>query len=112
MNKFTTFAAAVLATASLTAFVCTPAFAQDVSIPSTEIHTADLNLATAGGLKQLDLRIRRAARQVCGGDDGNRDMSVRTNVDRCVVVAIKNAKYAAEPKIAAAVQKGFTTAAR
>ncbi len=111
MINFTKLAAAILATASLTAFVCSPAFAQDASTPSTEIHTADLNLATADGLKKLDLRIRRAARQVCGDDDGSRDMGVRTNVDRCVVIAIKNARIAAEPKIAAA-QQSFTTAAR
>jgi UrcA family protein len=112
MIKFTTLAAAVLASASLTAFVCAPAFAQDVAPPSTEIHTSDLNLATANGLKQLDQRIRRAARQVCGGDDGRRDISTQTNVDRCVVIAIKNARIAAEPKVAAATTKGFTTAAR
>jgi UrcA family protein len=37
--------------------------------PTVSVSIADLDLATPEGQRQLDRRIRKAARAVCGGDD-------------------------------------------
>jgi UrcA family protein len=45
----------------------TPALAQDApETRATVVHTADLNLGSKAGLRQLDRRLTDAAREVCG----------------------------------------------
>ncbi|MFM9852714.1 MAG: UrcA family protein [Sphingomonadaceae bacterium] len=113
MIKFATLAIATVTAATLFTVVSTPAFAADDALPSISIRTADINLTTADGIKQLNGRIRRAARMVCGDSDGHRDLNANIAFDRCVVLAISQAQAAVEPKIAAANAKApVVTAAR
>jgi UrcA family protein len=112
MTNFVTHTAFVAA-AAFTAIVGAPVVAQDNVLPSVEINTADLNLASAAGLKQLDQRIRRASRQVCGASYGIQALSTTQAINQCMVIATNNAKAAAAPKIATAnVKSPITTASR
>lgn len=61
----------VLASAALTAGVikASPAAAQDLAgqeVRSAVVSTAGLDLQTAAGRRALDVRLARAAREVCG----------------------------------------------
>ena len=76
-----------------------PAAAQSQSV---DVPYADLNLATPEGQAQLDRRIDRAARQVCGADDvvtGSRLQNRKTM--KCV----KSAKEQIGSQIAALVEQ-------
>jgi UrcA family protein len=69
MMKTMAIAASVVATATL--FAVTPGVAAAAEAgQSVAVHVADLDLATPKGQKQLERRIDRAARAVCGMDDG------------------------------------------
>ena len=54
-----------LALALATAVLAVPAAAADQA-PSVAVHYGDLNLTSEDGQRQLDLRLERAAREVCG----------------------------------------------
>ena len=57
-------------TIALMAATVSPATAQAQEIRSSqEVHFADLDLASSKGQRQLERRITRAARQVCGMDE-------------------------------------------
>ena len=57
-------ASALISTAAIKAV---PAVAEPVQPVNVSIvHTADLNLATDSGRRALDVRLARAAREVCG----------------------------------------------
>ena len=54
-----------LALAFAAAVLAVPAVAADEA-PSVGVRYGDLDLTTAAGQRQLDLRLERAAREVCG----------------------------------------------
>lgn len=57
-----------LALALAAAFVAAPAAAADEP-PVVRVHYGDLDLTSSAGQRQLDLRLERAAREVCHVDD-------------------------------------------
>ena len=60
MLKFTAPLAAIAV-----ALVSTPAFAGDAKAPSIRVEYKDLNLNTADGRKELDVRLKTAAKSLC-----------------------------------------------
>ncbi len=73
------FARLSTAVAGACLLLATPAVAQDSA--SRSVDTADLNLATEAGRAQLDLRIRKAANQVC--DNGSAGLSMQMAYQTC-----------------------------
>ena len=67
--------------ATLLAFSATPALAEPITVTST-VQTADLDLSSADGQRQLDRRIARAAREVCGSAS-DADLEGKNEVRRC-----------------------------
>jgi UrcA family protein len=62
-----------------------PALAQtsgQSEIAVSLVRTSDLNLGTAGGQKQLDLRLAHAAREVCGSAS-DVDVEGKNDVRKC-----------------------------
>ena len=62
-----------------------PAFAQTSGqgeIAVSLVRTSDLNLGTAAGQKQLDLRLAHAAREVCGSAS-DVDVEGKNDVRKC-----------------------------
>jgi UrcA family protein len=57
-----------LALALAAAFVAAPVAAKDEA-PTIGVRYGDLDLTSAAGQRQLDLRLERAARDVCGLDE-------------------------------------------
>ena len=58
-----------LAAAAALAVPATAFAARDETAPTIGVHYKDLNLATAAGQKELESRLDKAARQVCGMDE-------------------------------------------
>ena len=56
------------ALALATAVLAVPAAAAEDQPPRVAVHYANLDLTSEAGQKQLDLRLERAAREVCGVD--------------------------------------------
>lgn len=113
MNKFL---ASIAIAAASTALVA-PAYAAPVTEVngslSTEVTTADLNLASVEGQRQLDRRIRKAAATVCSPfNHKGRQIDLTTSYRDCVQIAVDNATAAAQPKIAAAISLQTKIAAR
>jgi len=97
MNTASTFAPtvfsgllAIAASAIVLGFAAAPAEA-------ATIRVAAYDLSTEKGRASLDARIHRAAKQVCGVNNGALDMSARRFADRCVeeTIADTRAKVAA-----------------
>ncbi len=113
MNKFIASIAIIAASATLVA----PAFAAPVKEVNgslrTEVTTADLNLASVEGQRQLNRRIRQAAANVCSPfNHKGRQIDLTTTYRDCVQIAVDNANAAAQPKIAAALSRQTKIAAR
>jgi len=85
MFRTATLIAALAATAAL----AMPAQAQDVATRS-EVHYADLNLASATGAQTLKERVARAARRVCF-NDGEMSLAERAQSRACFTQAIARA---------------------
>ena len=66
------------------AILAKPAFAQEPAAERniTLVRTADLNLSTAAGQRQLDHRLANAAREVCG-EASDADLEGKNEVRRC-----------------------------
>lgn len=74
--------------AALVAASAAPALAQISTVPQTmTVVTADLDLSTQSGRDQLDHRIDRAARQVCGFNSDSRDLGDRIRTKACLANA-------------------------
>jgi len=58
-----------LALALAATVLAVPAAATEDEAPSVAVHYSDLDLTSAAGQRQLDLRLERAAREVCGVDE-------------------------------------------
>ena len=56
------------ALALATVVLAVPAAAAEDQPPRVAVHYDDLDLTSEAGQKQLDLRLERAAREVCGVD--------------------------------------------
>jgi UrcA family protein len=99
MIKFPTLITALIVAATVTA----PAFAQEPALPTAQVETADLNLASPAGQKLLDRRIKFAARSVCSLDVSGRPVNSGVAFQRCVFKAVKGAQPAIDRQIALAV---------
>ncbi len=63
--------------------ITTPAYAaQERDTRTTGVTHADLNLATEEGREELDRRIERAAKSVCGMDERATGSNMRTRESR------------------------------
>ncbi len=75
-----------LASGLITAAVikAAPALAQEApETRATIVHTADLNLGSKAGIRQLDRRLANAAREVCG-EASVADIEGRNQVRHCI----------------------------
>jgi UrcA family protein len=98
MKKVTLFALALTASATL-APAAADAF-EPVTVSST-VKTADLDLSSADGQRELDHRIVQAAREVCGGAS-NTDLEGKNAARHCVTDTIAAATAQREQLLAAA----------
>ncbi len=85
MKLITTIIAAALTTA---ASAQTPATAGQ----SVVVRYDDLNLGSARGQAMLDQRIVRAAKSVCGVNDGNHELAQTIESDHCFRTSMASAK--------------------
>ena len=95
-----------LASALITgaAIVAAPALAEptlDTNI--SLVRTADLDLASADGQRQLDRRLAKAARDVCG-EASDADISGKNDVRRCRDETLANVREQREAIAAAAMR--------
>lgn len=104
MLKTIAFIAALAATSPNAASASAP------DMPSIAVPTFDLDLTSAEGQAVLDLRLRNAARAVCGRPlaDSNLDMSERR---RCRILTVRAARQDARILIAK-ITNGTTLAVR
>ena len=108
MKAITIVIISALATAA--AITAAPAFAEPASreVNVSLVRTADLDLSTAGGQRQLDLRLANAAREVCGAAS-ELDLEGKNEVRRCRDQVLAKAKTERESLLAAA-ERGATIA--
>ena len=87
-----------------------PALAEPASaeVNVSFVHTADLDLSTAGGQRQLDRRLAQAAREVCG-TASDVDLEGKNEIRRCRDQVLAKAKAEREALLAAA-ERGATIA--
>ena len=96
-------ASALITTAAIKA---SPALAE-TPVPQTNVslvHTADLDLNSASGRHQLDLRLALAAREVCG-TASNLDLQGKNEVRKCREDTLAQAKAKRDTLIAAASRR-------
>jgi UrcA family protein len=98
MRKTALFALALTASVTL-APAAADAF-EPVTVSST-VKTADLDLSSADGQRELDHRIVQAAREVCGGAS-DADLEGRNAARHCVTDTIAAATARREQLLAAA----------
>ena len=88
-----------------------PALAQAQPAPTVEVslvHTADIDVGTAAGQRQLDRRLSIAAREVCG-TASDADLVGKNDVRACRADTLAKAKLQKESVLAAA-NRGATIA--
>jgi len=75
----------IIASALITsaAIKAAPAFAEQPEVATSYVRTADLDLQSDAGRRQLDHRLVTAAREVCG-TASNVDLEGKNEVRRCV----------------------------
>lgn len=76
-----------------------PALAQsadaEADVPRLTVGYGDLDLSTAKGRARLDLRLKRAAADVCGRNDSDRlQLSYEAAVRHCTDTALRQARTA------------------
>lgn len=112
-NAFTIVLASALITTAVIkaapALAETPATETNVSL----VRTGDLDLGSEAGRRQLDLRLARAAREVCG-TASDVDLKGKNDVRQCRDAVIANVRANRDSLVAAASGKGViaVTAAR
>ncbi len=93
----------VLASALITgaAIKAVPAVAETVSpdVVVSVVHTADLDLASDAGKRQLDRRLASAAREVCG-TASDFDLEGKNEVRECRDLVLANAREKGQALIA------------
>ena len=98
-------ASALITTAAIKA---EPAFAQTAA-PETStsmVRTADLDLGSDSGRRQLDLRLARAAREVCG-TASDFDLRGKNEVRACREEVLASARKQRDAVLAATRTRGF-----
>ncbi len=69
--------------------------------PTMSVSVADLDLATPEGQRQLDRRVRKAARSVCGGDAATTGTRLRsTGAEACYAQALRQTRTLVAEKVA------------
>jgi len=96
MKTMSFFALALVAAATPS-----PAFALEPVTATSIVRTADLDLSSANGERELDRRIVQAAREVCG-EASNVDLEGRNAVRQCRDETIAVAAAQREQLLAAA----------
>ena len=99
MRKTTLFALALIATAA--SVTPTVAQAADPATVSSIVQTADLDLASSDGQRELDRRIVRAARDVCGVAS-DADLAGKNAVRECRVETLAQVASQRDQLLAAA----------
>lgn len=99
MTKTALFALALVATA--TTITPTVAQASELDRVSSIVQTADLDLSSDRGQRELDRRIARAAREVCG-QVSDVDLAGQNDARKCVVDTVAGATSQREQLLAAA----------
>lgn len=99
MRNIALFALALIASAATIAPTASQAF--EPAAVTSVVQTADLNLATGSGQRELDRRIVRAAREVCGIASDS-DLAGKNDVRQCRVETIAAAASQREQLLAAA----------
>lgn len=99
MRKTALFALALIATA--TTVTPTVAQASDPATVSSIVQTADLDLASSDGRRELDRRIARAARDVCGVAS-DADLAGKNAVHECRTDTLAQVASQREQLLAAA----------
>ena len=84
----------------------TPAVETNVSL----VRTADLDLTSDAGRRQLDLRLARAAREVCG-TASDVDLKGKNEVRQCRADVLASARAKRDGVLAATQGKGFIAVA-
>ena len=105
-NAFTiALASALITTAAIKA---APALAESPAVETNVslVRTADLNLNSEAGQRQLDLRLARAAREVCG-TASDVDLEGKNEVRQCRDEVLAKARGNRDAMLAASVHKGF-----
>lgn len=99
---------AALAAATVTLLAPAAAHAADIEATSSVIvHFADLDLDSQNGAHHLYLRLKMAARSVCGDEDDAIDLSDRRNITVCQQEAIENAVEHVDRPLLTAVYDRF-----
>ena len=99
-NAFTiALASALITTAAIKA---APAIAQTSPVQTnvSVVRTADLDLSSDSGRRQLDLRLARAAREVCG-TASDADLKGKRQVRECRDATLAQARGKGESLVAA-----------
>lgn len=69
--------------------------------PTVSVSIADLDLATPEGQRQLDRRVRKAARAVCGGDAATTGTRLRsTGAESCYAQALRQTRNLVAERVA------------
>ena len=91
-----------LVTALILALTPTPVHAQSANAPAEVrlVPTSDLNLTTEAGQRQLEQRVVRAAREVCG-QASDADPAGKNQIRKCRENAIARASSQGEELVAA-----------
>jgi len=97
MRNFVLFTLAAIASAA----TITPTVAAEPVTVSSIVQTADLDLSSDSGRHELDLRIVKAAREVCG-EASDVDLEGKNTVRQCREETIAEAAAQREQLIAAA----------
>ena len=103
----------VLASALITAAAikAVPALAEPAAPATRIVQTSDLNLASVAGQRQLDIRLARAAREVCG-TASNLDIAGKNDVRECRNQVLAAARAKAEAVTAAKTTQSVLVASR
>ena len=99
MRNTALFALALIASAATVAPTVAQAFEPETV--SSIVRTADLDLSSSNGQRELDRRIVQAAREVCG-DPSNVDLEGKNAARHCVDQTIAQAASQREQLLAAA----------
>lgn len=97
-----------ITTCAFVALSSTAAMAAGQAPRSVTVEHADLDLSSEAGQKTLERRLHRAAKSVCENNDDRLSVSVRKQVNTCMVQAKANAMN----RIASKTTQGTTVASK
>ena len=105
-NAFTIALASALITTAVIKAAPALAEAPVVETNVSLVRTADLDLGSDAGRRQLELRLARAAREVCG-TASDADLAGKNEVRQCRDEVLIQARTNRDAMLAASVRKGF-----